>query len=45
MMWIVQLIICIYFVCIGVRMIHIQSYTSNSEVLYTTDKDDFIKRV
>ena len=45
MIWIVQLIICIYFVCIGVRMIHIQSYTQESDFFYTTNKDDFIKHV
>lgn len=44
-MWIIQLIICIYFVCIAVRMVHLQSYASNAEVFYTTNKTEFIKHI
>ena len=44
-MWIIQLIICIYFACIGIRMIHLQSFVSNAEVFYTTNQTEFIKGI
>lgn len=44
-MWIIQLLVCIYLVSIAIRMIQLQSYTSDINVFYETSYDDFIKHV
>jgi hypothetical protein len=45
MMWIIQLLVCIYLVSIAIRMIQLQSYTSDINVFYETSYDGFIKHV
>ena len=44
-MWIIQLLVCIYLVSIAIRMIQLQSYTSDINVFYETSYDGFIKHV